>query len=182
MSVITKQGDSGTTGLMYGRRVPKTHPRIAANGVLDELNAILGLVRWHARADHASSIEKRLHDLQSQLILLMGDIATDTSDRERYQRDGFQILDETVVTRLTSEAKTLESKLNARFTDWAIPGSAGPLTAAHLDHARTVCRRAEQSVWEIVEGAEYLQLSAVYLNRLADYLWILARAVERDLA
>ena len=71
MSVITQRGDSGETDLMYGRRVSKTHPRIVANGSLDELNAVLGVARTQARLEDFANLESRLSTLQNQLILAM---------------------------------------------------------------------------------------------------------------
>ena len=74
MSVITQRGDSGETDLMYGRRVSKTHPRIIANGSLDELNAVLGIARTQARLEGYVDLESRLSAVQNQLILAMGEI------------------------------------------------------------------------------------------------------------
>ena len=179
MSIITKRGDSGETDLMYGKRVSKTHPRIAANGAIDELNSVLGLARWHAGRE-TPRVGTRLAEIQAQLILLMGEVATASEDRQRYLEDGFKTLVEDDVGRLTSEARAIEADLNTRFDDWATPGSAGPLAAVYLDHARTICRRAERLLAEIDASEERTPSTPrIYLNRLADYLWILARAVER---
>lgn len=167
---------------MYGHRVSKDHPRIVANGAIDELNALLGVARWHARNDDALVVDQRLSLRQSQLILIMGLIATREEDLTRYQQDGFQKLDASVITDLTNEAQSIESALNARFRDWVIPGSTASLAGAHLDHARTVCRRAERSVIAIPAEEDSLSRAILYLNRLSDYLWILARALERELA
>lgn len=179
MSVITQRGDSGETDLMYGRRVSKTHARIIANGSLDELNAVLGVARTHARLEDFANLESRLSTLQNQLILAMGEIATAIEDRPRYAKDGFATLSPKEHESLTNEAKQLEQDLDARFKDWAIPGSQGPLTCAHLDHARTLCRRAERDVLSITEAADTLQHLVVYLNRMSDFLWLNARFVER---
>ena len=178
MSVITKRGDSGETDLMYGRRVAKTHPRIIANGAIDELNAILGLARWHTRLD-AADVEREIGELQAQLVLIMGQVATASEDCERYEKDGFQTISDAATRKLTDAAQKLESDLKARFKDWAIPGSSGPLASAHLDHARTVCRRAERHLIEITDGGDVLSEPTIFLNRLSDYLWLLARALER---
>ena len=179
MSVITQRGDSGETDLMYGRRVSKTHPRILANGSLDELNAVLGIARTQARLEGYAGLESRLGSLQSQLILAMGEIATAIEDRSRYAQDGFATLSPKDHEALTAESKQLEEDLNARFKDWAIPGSQGPLASAHLDHARTLCRRAERDVVSITDAADTLQHLVVYLNRLSDFLWLTARFTER---
>ena len=68
MSVITKRGDCGQTDLMYGRRVSKNHPRVVANGAIDELNAALGLVRWHARNDQLDRLDNQLAQLQEASV------------------------------------------------------------------------------------------------------------------
>lgn len=179
MSVITKRGDSGETDLMYGRRVSKTHARIIANGSLDELNAVLGIARTHARQENFADMETRLSELQAQLILVMGEIATALEDRQRYADDGFTTLSPTAAEALTTEAQALETDLKARFKDWAIPGSTGPLVSAHLDHARTLCRRAERDLYLIEDAEDSLHHLTVYLNRLSDFLWLSARALER---
>lgn len=179
MSVITKRGDSGETDLMYGRRVSKNDARIIANGSLDELNAVLGIARVHARQEGFADMEARLSALQTQLILVMGEIATAFEDRARYADDGFATLSADAAEALTTEAQGLESDLKARFKDWAIPGSKGPLVSAHLDHGRTLCRRAEREVYLITDAEDSLQHLTVYLNRLSDFLWLSARALER---
>jgi len=179
MSVITQRGDSGETDLMYGRRVSKNHPRIIANGSIDELNAVLGIVRTQARLEGYADVESLVSALQSQLVLAMGEIATAIEDRPRYAKDGFDTLAAKDHETLTTQAKQLEGDLNARFKDWAFPGSQGPLTSAHLDHARTLCRRAERHVLSIPDAEDTLQHLVVYLNRLSDFLWLNARFVER---
>ena len=179
MSVITQRGDSGETDLMYGRRVSKTHERIIANGSLDELNAVLGIARTQARLEGFPDLETRLSALQSQLILAMGEVATMIEDRPRYAKDGYAMLSAKDHEALTAEANQLEDDLKARFKDWAIPGSQGPLASAHLDHARTLCRRAERDVLAIPDRDHTLQQLVIYLNRLSDFLWLTARTVER---
>ncbi len=180
MSIITKRGDSGQTDLMYGRRVSKNHPRVVANGAIDELNSALGLVRWQARDEELEPLNRQLAQLQAQLVLLMGEVATMEEDHDRYRQDGFQIVAESTVDRLTGQAKEIEAELNARFKNWAIPGATDSLLAVYLDQARTICRRAERSVLVVTPDAVESPRTAVFLNRLSDYLWLLARAVERE--
>ena len=177
MSVVTKRGDAGETDLLYGRRVPKDHPRIVANGAIDELNAVLGIVRVHARHEERSQLDEHLGERQQQLFALMGEIATLTEDRARYEADGFRMLSQEETDDLTKATLQIESDLNARFKDWAVPGASASLASAHLDHARTLCRRAERAVHTIAEPT--LALPATFLNRLSDYLWLQARAAER---
>ncbi len=173
MSIATRTGDNGTTGLMYNRRVAKTHPRIEANGAIDELNAALGMAR-------ANSSDARLRDelfaTQKQLVEIMGELATSPPDLERYARDGFTLVTKTMTSRLDELVKNLEAQ-QISFKGWATPG-ATPL-AALLDLARTACRRAERRVCSIREGGEAVNDEIiVYLNRLSDVLWLMARWVE----
>src|SRR5208282_579622 len=89
MSIATKTGDGGTTGLMYNRRVSKCHPRVEAGGAVDELNAALGLAR--AAAPDAA-LGRRLEGIQKELVILMGELATQTEDLPRYIKDGFAVV------------------------------------------------------------------------------------------
>lgn len=171
MSIITRTGDQGTTGLMYQRRVPKHHPRIEACGCVDELNAALGLARAAAAADTA--LAEHLLALQHDLVALMGELATAVEDLPRYRQDGFACLSADHTARLDQWAASVEQRLPPS-RGWAMPGDT-PLAAA-LDWARTVCRRAERRVCAL-EQADQLRNPEIlrYLNRLGDLLWLLAR-------
>jgi cob(I)alamin adenosyltransferase len=175
MSIVTKTGDRGTTSLMYQRQVPKTHPRVEAYGCVDELNAALGLARALGGAqDYAS----RLLEIQRQLVSLMGELATASEDRSRYVRDGYPQLNADHTALLDSLVRELESR-EVRFRGWAMPGD-NPF-AATLDVARTVCRRAERRVCVLQEAGELHNPEIiVYLNRLSDLLWLLARWAENE--
>ena len=173
MSIATRTGDHGTTGLMYGRRVPKTHPRIEANGAIDELNAALGVARATATEEW---LRGELFLTQKQLVDVMGELATAPADLERYARDGFMLITPAMTARLDELVKHLEAQ-KISFKGWATPG-AMPLAAA-LDLARTACRRAERRVCAIREAGEPVNAEIIiYLNRLSDVLWLLARWVE----
>jgi len=173
MSIATRTGDDGTTALMYKRRVPKTHPRVEANGALDELNAALGVAR--ATADDAW-LRGELLAIQKQLVDVMGEMATAPADLERYARDGFTLVIPAMTARLDELVKHLEAQ-EISFKGWATPG-ATPLAAA-LDVARTGCRRAERRVCAVRDTGEPVNGEIViYLNRLSDVLWLLARWVE----
>jgi len=87
MSIVTKTGDSGTTALMYGRRVAKNHPRVEAYGSVDELNTALGLARATATMDF---IRDHLLSIQKDLVTLMGELCVQPSDLARYFKDGYQ--------------------------------------------------------------------------------------------
>ena len=174
MSIATKTGDDGTTGLMYGRRVPKTDPRIAANGAVDELNAALGMVRATV-AD--PFVTDAVLAIQKELVLLMGELAVLPEDRERYTAGGFHFVEKAMVDELTGRIDDLEKNHKISYQGWATPGAT--LGSATLDVARTVCRRAERHVAVLAEtnppvNGEILR----YLNRLSDLCWLWARWLE----
>jgi cob(I)alamin adenosyltransferase len=178
MSVATKTGDSGETSLMYGRRVSKTHPRIEANGCVDELNAALGLVRVSAPD---AFIAERVFAIQKELIVVMGELATAPEDLPRYLKDGFSLTSPEMVDGLTAVIDDLETDKLLHFKDWAIPGST--LVSAALDLARTACRRAERRVASLrVETPEMNREILRYLNRLSDLCWLLGRYAESKTA
>src|ERR1700691_3981417 len=97
MSIATKTGDQGTTGLMYNRRVSKCHPRVEAYGTVDELNTALGLAR--ATAPNAT-LGAELITIQKELVTLMGELATLPEDLPRYIRDGFSLVNAEMTIRL----------------------------------------------------------------------------------
>jgi cob(I)alamin adenosyltransferase len=173
MSIVSKRGDQGTTGLMYDRRVPKTHPRVEAYGAVDELNATIGLARAGAEDEF---VRENLAAIQKDLVRLMGELATAVEDLPRYLKDGHELVESAMTNRL----ETLVGKIEAAKVspgDWATPGAN--VASAALDLARTVCRRAERRACGL-HDANQLQNTEiiVYLNRLSDLLWLLARWVE----
>ncbi len=173
MSIVTRTGDSGTTALMYGRRVPKHHGRVEAYGAVDELNASLGLAR--ATTD-TRFIGDALLAIQKDLVAIMGELATALEDQERYARDGYPGFNPMMIEPLESHIAVIEGQ-EISFKGWATPGAT--LHSAALDVARTVCRRAERRVSEL-QGAGELRNAGVliYFNRLSDLLWLMARWVE----
>ena len=158
---------------MYNRRVPKSHARVEAYGSVDELNAALGVARATAEAEF---VRHPLLDVQHDLVILMGELATLPADRDRYVKDGFKL----VTTELTAKLDALVKEIEERkisFKGWATPGATA--NAAALDVARTTCRRAERRVCALREAGELENVEiAIYLNRLSDTLWLLARWVE----
>src|SRR5689334_17684945 len=97
MSIVTKTGDDGTTGLMYGRRVSKSHPRIEAFGAVDELNAALGVARAGSSMEF---VQQTLLSVQKDLVPLMGEMATRTDDLPRYLKDGFIVVTPEMTAKL----------------------------------------------------------------------------------
>lgn len=177
MSIVTKSGDKGKTALMYGRRVSKCHPRVEAYGCVDELNTALGLARAAAQHDF---VRDNLLPIQQDLVILMGELATAVEDLPRYVKDGYSLVTSQLTHKLDALVREIEAQ-SVSFKGWATPGSC--LNSAALDVARTVCRRAERRVCALQE-ADQLQNSEIiiYLNRLADLLWLLARWVETQSA
>jgi cob(I)alamin adenosyltransferase len=174
MSIVTKAGDHGLTALMYGRRVPKTHPRVEAYGAVDELNAALGVARAIASENF---LRENLLLIQQDLVVLMGELATALDDLPRYAKDGYALLTAEPTSRLDKLVKEIEAQ-NISFKGWATPGAN--LGAAALDLARTTCRRAERRVCELQDKQQLQNPEIiVYLNRLSDLLWLFARRAEQ---
>ena len=176
MSIVTKTGDDGTTGLMYGRRVPKNHPRVEACGTLDELNSALGLARATATEKF---VRENLFWIQKSLVDVMGEVGVLPEDLPRYTKDGFNLVTPELTAKLDALVKEIEAQ-NISFKGWATPGATQ--NSAALDVARAICRRAERRVFDLataggLPNAEVL----IFLNRLSDLLWLLARWVETRL-
>jgi len=173
MSIVTKTGDQGTSALMYNRRVSKCHPRLEACGAVDELNAALGVARAAARD---SFVREQLLAAQNDLIALMGELATALEDLPRYIKDGYPVVSAGMVTRLEGTAQELEAQ-EPPHRGWSTPGAN--LESSTLDMARAVCRRAERRVCALQESKELEHAETlIYLNRLSDVLWLLARRNE----
>jgi cob(I)alamin adenosyltransferase len=173
MSIATKKGDNGTTGLMYNRRVSKTDDRVEAYGSVDELNSTLGLAR--AASEH-DFVRRHLLSVQKDLVTLMGELATQPEDLERYVKGGFLVVTPALTEKLDAIVAEVESQ-KISFDGWATPGAN--MSSAALDVARTTCRRAERRVCALQESGRLQNAEIiVYLNRLSDALWLLARWVE----
>ena len=176
MSISTRTGDDGTSGLLFNRRVPKTDAHIEACGAVDELNAALGLAR---AAAGPGTLNEEILKIQNELVLLMGELALLDEDRARYEQMMGKYITPAATDRLTELVHENEAEVS--FKDWAMPGGT-PLGAA-LDFARTVCRRAERRVLMLREQHATLSPEIPrYLNRLSDLCCIWARRVEKDAA
>jgi cob(I)alamin adenosyltransferase len=177
MSIVTKTGDKGETSLMYGHRVSKGDARVDAYGCIDELTAALGLARSIATDKFISD---EILAAQKDLIVVMGELATAPSDRERYAKDGFHITTSPMVDRVTAVINDLEKDQSLYPKDWVIPGGT-PVSAA-LDFARATCRRAERHITALSMNEKDFNTEILrYLNRLSDLCWLLGRHVEKDL-
>lgn len=174
MSIATKTGDDGTTALMFGRRVPKTDPRVAAYGTCDELNAALGVARAFCGDPFVS---EPILAIQKELVTLMGELSVAEEDRTRYREKGFAVVETAMVDRLTARIEDLEKNHQLKFTHWATPGATRE--SAHLEIARTACRQAERTVVALGEAGFFVNAEIIrYLNRLSDLCWLYARYLE----
>lgn len=171
-SIATRTGDDGTTGLLFGGRVPKDDPRVEAVGRLDEFNAALGLAK--VSADPA--LRANLETVQRALVPLMGEVGT--ADTARYRADvRFPHLDEPDLARVDALVADLEGR-GLKFDGWATPG--GTPGAAALDLARVAARRAERQLVTLrAAGQPVRALLLQYVNRVSDALWLLARQAEQ---
>jgi cob(I)alamin adenosyltransferase len=175
MSIATRTGDAGTTGLMYNRRVSKTHPRVEAYGCVDELNAALGMARAH---NESAFVKENLLLVQADLVVVMGELATAAEDLGRYQQDGYPIMHAAMIEKLDELVTEIEGQ-QVPFKGWATPG--GNVAAGSLDLARTICRRAERRVAGLSEAGELRDgVIPMYMNRLSDVLWLMARWAEKE--
>src|SRR5262249_12578992 len=120
MSIATKTGDKGITGLMYNRRVSKCHPRVEAYGCVDELNAALGMARATADDDF---IKNNLLVIQKDLVILMGELATAVEDLERYVKDGYTLVTPAMTVKLDEWVREIESQ-KITYKGWATPGAS----------------------------------------------------------
>ncbi len=158
---------------MYGRHVPKSHPRVEAYGTVDELNAALGLAR--ATAEH-DFIRENLLAIQKDLVVVMGELCVQPEDLDRYVKDGYSLVTPGMTAKLDALVHEIEAQ-NISFKGWATPGATKH--SATLDVARTVCRRAERRVCALKESGELKNGEIIiYLNRLSDLLWLFARCAE----
>lgn len=172
MKIYTRTGDQGDTGLFGGGRVRKHHPRVAAYGDIDELNSVIGMVR---AAPPEDLFDDLLASIQRDLFSLGGHLATPDPAKvrkalEKASLDASRIvLFEQAIDQADLELPPLKA--------FVLP--AGSPKAAVLHLARTICRRAERSVVALADEAEVPQLFLVYLNRLSDLLFTLARLANR---
>lgn len=166
MSIATRKGDDGTTGLLYGGRVRKDSPRPEAYGQVDEAQAFLGVAR--AAAAPGSELDEVLVSLQRDLWVLMADLATDEPNRHKLV-SGASLVSDEMVERLDALLAGYETRFEMP-REFVVPGAS--VVGAHLDVARTVVRRAERVA---VALAPESTAALAYLNRLSDLLWALAR-------
>lgn len=171
MKIYTRKGDDGSTGLFHGGRVAKDDTGPEAYGTVDEAVAALGIAR--AAADEP--LAGRILQVQRSLFVLAAELATSPGRRERLE-PGVSLVTQAMVDELESSIDAVEAE-SGLPTEFIVPG--GSPVAAAIDLARTIVRRAERRTVTHVRAAGVTDSMAVtFLNRLADYLYVLARSAE----
>lgn len=168
MSIATKTGDSGQTGLVGGIRVSKADLRVEACGSVDELNASLGFARSIC---HNPEICAAVRGIQKALFCAGSSLATPCGKQRTELLLGAEDVD-----LLTDMVSCIEAK-EGILADWSLPGEDSE--SAAFEVARTVCRRAERCVVRLAESGEAIHPQTLaYLNRLSDLIWLFARQIE----
>ncbi|MDC6362773.1 MULTISPECIES: cob(I)yrinic acid a,c-diamide adenosyltransferase [Flavobacteriaceae] len=172
MKIYTKTGDQGTTALFTGTRVPKHHIRIESYGTIDELNSFLGLLRDQKIDTHS---KKTIALIQEKLFTVGSILATEPKKDNRLK-----------IPRINSDdIELLEKEMDAmnenlpQMTHFILPGGHTIVSYCHI--ARTVCRRAERMISYLNENESVPETLLSYINRLSDYLFVLARKLSKDL-
>lgn len=173
MKIYTKTGDKGTTSLFGGKRVPKYHIRVDAYGTVDELNSYLGLLR---DSIDDTVVRKRLLRIQKELFVLGGVLATPPEKKSKKKKS--LLITSEMIQLLEEEIDEMEKGLPT-MTHFILPG--GHITVSYCHIARNVCRRAERISVQLAEKREVSEFVLGYLNRLSDYLFVLARKLSKAL-
>lgn len=173
MSVVTKNGDAGTTRFFSGESIAKSHPRLETYGTVDELVSGLGLARSLCQT---ASVQTRIHAIQKILFVLGAELATPDPARAPF---AVTLIAGTDVATLDAMVADMESR-NKLPPSFIVPG--GCTGSAALDVARTICRRVERLMVRLTETGEYHNPSAIqFVNRLSDVCFLLARDEEAAL-
>ena len=178
MKIYTKTGDAGTTALFGGTRVPKDHARIDSYGTVDELNSHIGLIRDQEIDAHYKTI---LIEIQDRLFTIGAILATPPEKEVmkngelRLQKLGIIDAD---IELLENEMDSMDAQLPP-MTHFVLPG--GHTTVSYCHIARCVCRRAERLAVHLSHNEPVPEIAIIYLNRLSDYLFVLARKLSNDL-
>jgi cob(I)alamin adenosyltransferase len=169
MSIATKHGDKGKTGLIGGDRVSKADLRVEAYGTIDELTSLMGFAR--SICDDAE-VRELTKTIQRELFVVSGAVANPLSNEATPNT----YVTPSMVESLTTHVDRIEA-IEGILSDWSLPGEHA--AAAAYDVARTVCRRAERAVVRLSEqGGAVGEQVIPYLNRLSDLLWLLGRLLE----
>lgn len=177
MKIYTKTGDKGSTSLFGGTRVPKHHIRIESYGTIDELNSQLGMLRDQQIDEHSHDI---LLKIQDRLFTMGSILATDPE--KATLKNGKERLDIPKIT--AADIELLEQEIDQMnealppMTHFILPGGHQTVSVCHI--ARCVCRRAERLATALYDLEPFDELVLQYLNRLSDYLFVLARKLSKD--
>ena len=166
LKIYTKTGDQGNTGLIGGTRVPKNNIRIESYGTIDELNSFIGLLADYLPEEHGKTI---LREIQDRLFTIGSILASDPNKNLKMK---IPTLVEGDIDLLEKEIDSMEEKLEP-MKFFILPGGHVTVSTAHI--ASCVCRRAERSCVTLQENESVDPLILKYLNRLSDYLFVLAR-------
>ena len=178
MKIYTKTGDKGTTALFGGTRVPKHHIRIDSYGTVDELNSHIGLIRDQKIDSHYKDI---LINIQDKLFTVGAILATDPEKatlKNGKQRLNIPKINQYDIQLLEDEMDKMDAQLPP-MTHFVLPGGHQTVSFCHI--ARTVCRRAERLASALYDLEPFQQDTLTYLNRLSDYIFVLARKLSQDL-
>ncbi len=178
MKIYTKTGDKGTTALFGGTRVPKHHIRIESYGTVDELNSHLGLIRDQDINPHYKDL---LIHIQDRLFTIGAILATDPKKavlKNGKERLNIEKISSKNIERLELEMDTMNAALPP-MTHFVLPGGHQTVSFCHI--ARCVCRRAERLASALNDIEPFEANALTYLNRLSDYLFVLARKLSSDL-
>lgn len=170
MKIYTKTGDQGYTSLIGGTRVPKHHLRIESYGTVDELNSYIGLIRDQPIAEHHREILKLIQD---RLFIIGASLAADP-EKSRMVTPDLHLED---IELLEKEIDTMDEQL-PELKHFILPGGNTTVSYCHL--ARCVCRRAERITVHLAEESTVDEKVSIYLNRLSDYLFTLARKLGKE--
>jgi len=178
MKIYTKTGDKGTTALFGGTRVPKHHSRIESYGTIDELNSHIGLIRDQA----IDPIHKKvLMEIQDRLFTVGAILATDpekTTLKNGKDRLNIPKISESDIKLLEDNMDNMNAALPP-MTNFVLPGGHQTVSFCHI--ARTVCRRAERLASHLNDMEPFQPETLMYINRLSDYLFVLARKLSHEL-
>ncbi|KAA1246667.1 cob(I)yrinic acid a,c-diamide adenosyltransferase [Aquimarina sp. RZ0] len=178
MKIYTKTGDKGTTALFGGTRVPKHHIRIDSYGTVDELNSYIGLIR----DQQIDELSKRvLIKIQDKLFTVGAVLATDPEKailKSGQKRLNIPTISDQDIVFLENEIDRMNESLPP-MTHFVLPGGHQTVSFCHI--ARCVCRRAERLATSLYDASPFEETTLQYLNRLSDYLFVLARKLSTDL-
>ena len=178
--IYTRTGDKGTTALVGGKRVPKESGRLEAYGTVDELNAVVGIVRTYL-IEHEARLgddyvwySEMLRRIQNELF----DVGSELATPPDAEYEGMHKMSAAEVTLLEREMDRMEKDLEP-LKSFTLPG--GGVLNAFLHQARTVCRRAERVLWAVKREEDIGDQLIIYINRLSDHLFVQSRWIAKRL-